>query len=94
MEEVLKGGSHLEASKRLLELGYTDDSVKFYLLSQQEIFLEGLNRQIASAEDVVNSNKAAGQFMIQAAEDNKSAAMQMCNAAEEMQQASRRMHQY
>lgn len=94
MEKVLNGGSHLEASKRFLELGYIDEAIKFYLLSQQEIFLEGFNQQIICAEEIANSNKTAGALMIQAAEGNKSAAMQMCSAAEEMQQASRRMHQF
>jgi len=108
IEKVLLGGSHLEASKRFLELGFIDEAIKFYLLSQQEIFLEGFNQQMAVMEEIVNKNNTAGcsmieasqnnqsaaQMMIQAAEENKGAAMQMCNAAGEIQQASRKMHQY
>ena len=91
MEKILKGGSNLKASKKFLELGYTDESIKFYLLSQQENFLENFNQQISVAENIVNSNKTAGQFMIEASQINLSAAQLMAQAAEENQSAARKM---
>lgn len=91
MEKVLKGGNNLEASKRFLKLGFTDESIKFYLLSQQENFLENFNQQISVAENIINSNKTAGQFMIEASQNNQRTAQQMVCVAEEFQEASRRI---
>jgi len=91
IEKVLNGGSNLEASKRLLELGYTNDAFSLYLLSQQEIFLEGFNQQMAVAEEIANTNKTAGCFMIEASQKNQDVAQLMVQTAEEIINGSNRI---
>lgn len=88
IKKILKEGGNLEASERFLQLGFIDESVKFYILYQQEEFLNNFRQQLACAEDIINSNKTAGGFMMQAGEDIKFASTQMTYAAEDMKQAA------
>ena len=91
MEKILKEGGNLEASERSLQLGFVDESIKFYLLSQQENFLNILQQQTYQLEGISNANKTAGYAMVEASENNKTAAQQMVYNANSFEESSRRI---
>ena len=91
MEKILKEGGNLEASERFLQLGFVDESIKFYLLSQQENFLNILQQQTYQLEGISNTNNSVGSAMLEASGNNMIAAQQMVYSADSFEESSRRI---